>query len=57
MSFLESPSLALSSTLNIASVVPRTFTMILDDEVIVKRSLLSTLSSLSIANAIHPIVK
>ncbi len=31
--------------------------MILDGEVIVKRCLLSTLNSLSIANAIHPVVK
>ncbi len=57
MSFLESSSSPLSSTLNIVYTVPRILTMIVDGEVIVKRNLLSTLSSLSIANVVHPIVK
>jgi hypothetical protein len=39
------------------SIVPRIFIMILDGEVIVEKSLLSTLSSLSIENVVHLVVK
>jgi len=41
----------------VTSIVPRTFTMILDGEVIMEKSLSSTLSSLSIENVVHLVVK